>query len=408
MILKLQRKEMKNILTILSITYLFCGKIYAQEGAVSESIQIGALVPDFNINILTKEGIAKKSISDYRGKVVILEFWATYCGPCLPAMDHLAKLQSKFPKDLEVINITDEERWKVVGFLKKRPTSLAIGIDTDKSINQLFYHQLMPHTIIIDPQGYIKAITSPEEVSEEIIYLAKSGAILAVKTKAEFAVKSETATAMTPIQVEDKSFYKVAVSAYKEGIQSQINKKSDFEYEFINCTVPLMYQVLYQTTRPNPNDRACLEVSEQTKYLLDEKQQYSMTIKVPEQMKHRLGEIGMKHLEEIFAVKAKNEVRTRKVYALTTSQDTLSQTSLSRTGMDMPLKDFLKLLWSTKVVDLPIINESNTADTSIVWITDFPKEVSKVQESIQKMGFKLDPKTTETACLVLHEDKSGN
>ena len=138
---------MKNILTILSIVYLSLGKIYAQEGAVSESIQIGSLVPNFNINILTKGGIVKKNINDYRGKVVILEFWATFCGPCLPAMDHLAKLQSKFQKDLEVINITDEERWKVVSFLKKRPTFLAIGLDTDKSINQMFYHQLMPHTI---------------------------------------------------------------------------------------------------------------------------------------------------------------------------------------------------------------------------------------------------------------------
>lgn len=397
---------MKKILALFITFHIFLGKTFAQEGSVSESIQIGSLVPNFDINILTKEGTIKKNIKDYRGKVVILEFWATFCGPCLPAMDHLADLQFKFKNDLEVINITDEERWKVVNFLKKRPTFLAIGLDNDKSINQLFYHQLMPHTIIIDPQGYIKAITSPEEVTAEVIYLTKSGAILAVKTKAEFAPKSENATAMNAVQAEDKSFYKVAVSAYKEGIQSQINKKSDFEYEFINCTVPLMYQVLYQTTRPNPNDRACLEVSEQTKYLLDEKQQYSMTIKVPEPMKHRLGEIGMKHLEEIFAVKAKNENRTRKVYALTTNKDITPPTN--NVGMDMPLKDFLKLLWDTKVVDMPIVNESSTIDNSIVWVADFPKEVTKVQESIQKMGFKLEPKTTETACLVLHEDKSGN
>jgi hypothetical protein len=57
---------------------------------------------------------------------------------------------------------------------------------------------------------------------------------------------------------------------------------------------------------------------------------------------------------------------------------------------------------------MPVVNESETADTSIIWVADFPKEVSKVQESIQKLGFKLTPKTTETACLVLHEDKSNN
>lgn len=397
---------MRRILAIISIVCAFVVHTYAQEGAVSESIQLGSLVPDFDINILTKEGTTKKNIKDYRGKVVILEFWATYCGPCFPAMDHLATLQKKFPTDLEVINVTDEERWKVVNFLKKRPTLMPIAIDANKSINQLFYHQLMPHTIIIDPQGYIKAITSPEEVTEEVIYLAKSGAILAVKTKAEFATKTENATAMTVGQVEDKSFYKVAISAQKEGVQPQINKKSDFEYEFINCPVPLMYQVLYQTTRPNPNDRACLEVSEQTKHLLDEKQQYCLTVKVPESMKHRLGEIGMRNLEDIFGLKAKNENRTRKVYALSTNKEVA--VSIANTGIDMPLKDFLKLLWDTKVVDMPVVNESETADTSIIWVADFPKEASKVQEITQKLGFKLAPKTTETACLVLYDDKSDN
>ncbi len=395
----------KRLIAFISI-FIYSAPIFAQEGFVSESVQVGSLAPNFDINILTKEGTVKRNIKDYRGKVVILEFWATFCGPCMPAMDHLADLQFKFQKDLEVINVTDEERWKVVNFLKKRPTFLPIAIDTDKSINQLFYHQLMPHTVIIDPQGYIKAITSPEEVTEEVIYLAKSGAILTVKTKAEFATKSENATAMNATQADDKSFYKVAVSAFKEGVQSQINKKSDFEYEFINCTVPLMYQVLYQTTRPNPNDRACLEVSEQTRYLLEEKQQYSMTLKIPEAMKHRLGEIGMKHLEEIFGVKAKNENRTRKVYALTTNKDTA--VVATNAGMDMPLKDFLKLLWDTRVVDMPVINESGLNEASILRIAEFPKEVTKVQEIIQKMGFKLEPKTTETACLVLHDDKSNN
>lgn len=292
-------------------------------------------------------------------------------------------------------------------FSKKRPTPLLIAIDTDKSINQLFYHQLIPHTIIIDPQGYIKAITSPEEITEEIIYLAKSGAILTVKTKAEFDSKTENITGMSVSAIEDKSFFKIAISPFKEGIQSQINKKSDHEYEFINCTIPLMYQILLQTSRPNPSDKTCLEVSEQTKYLLDEKQQYSMTLRVPEQMKHRLGEIGMKQLEDIFALKTRNENRIRKVYALKNDSET-TPTSTNGFGMDMPLKDFLKLLWDTKVVDMPITNESEMSDISIIWINDFPKEVSKVQESIQKLGFKLEPKTIETACLVLHDIKSNN
>ena len=56
---------MRRVLTIVSIVCAFVLRIYAQEGAVSESIQIGSLVPDFDINILTKEGTAKKNIKAF-------------------------------------------------------------------------------------------------------------------------------------------------------------------------------------------------------------------------------------------------------------------------------------------------------------------------------------------------------
>jgi thiol-disulfide isomerase/thioredoxin len=399
--------KIKNMLLALVGIFILSIPIYAQQGAVSELVQLELLVPDFDIDVLTKDGISKRSIKDYRGKVVILEFWATYCGPCFPAMNHLETLQQKFPNDLEVINITDEERWKVINFLKKHPTSMSIAIDVDKSINHLFYHQMMPHTILIDPQGYIKAITSPEQITEETIFLAKSGAMLVVKTKAEFATKNELATAMEKTkQTADNNLYSLVVSAFEEGIQPQINKKSDVAYEFINCTIPMMYQVLYQETLPNPQNGVCLEVSEQTKHLLEEKYQYCLNIKIPRAMKQSLGEVGIKNLEEIFGLKAVIENRNRKVYALSTDKEAIAPTKNG--GMDIPLRDFLKLLWDTKVIDMPIVNESETADSSIVWIPDFPKEVSKVQESIRNLGFKLSPKTIEIACLVLYERKSTN
>jgi thiol-disulfide isomerase/thioredoxin len=397
---------MKKLLPISILFTFLLNQATAQEGMAYENVGIGSPVPDFPINIMTNEGLMKKNIKDYRGKVIILEFWATFCGPCIPATEHLEKIQRKMQKELKVFSITDEERWKVANFVNKHPTSLSVVLDVDKSLNKLFYHQFMPHTVIIDTNGIVKALTSPEEITEEIVYLARSGVDLLVKTKAEFAPAGESATALsTP--AEDKSIYKVAISQFKEGLQSQINKKSEVEYEFVNCTVPMIYQMLYQSTKPQLKERACLEVTEQTKYLLTENYQYCLSLKVPEPLKDRLGEIGMRHLEEVFAIKPKYETRTKKVYALVINKEGSKQDSLTRglPSSNIQLRDFLKLLKDTGMVDLPIVNESGLSDDTIVF-AQIPKEVGMVGESLGKLGFRLQQKTTETGCLVLHNMKS--
>ncbi len=378
---------------------------FSQEGAVSENIQVGVEVPDFEMQVLTNQGTTTTKIRDYRGKVIILEFWATYCGPCLPAMDHLAEVRNNFTDEVEVFAITDEPRSKVVNFLNTRPTSLLIALDDDKTLNRLFYHQFMPHTVIIGPDGFVKAITSPDQITKELIYMAKSGAELTVKTKAEFASSDVNDTALVQYSLEDNSFYKVIISPQVEGVQSQVNKKAANEYEFVNCTVPMMYQALYQTTLKDTDERPCLEVTQQTRYLLQENHQYCLKLKVPEKQERAIGLIGMRHLEEVFSIKPQNEMRSRNVYSLVISEpDSLSADSLAASPEGkMSLKDFISLLWETRLVDKPIINDSGLPDDTVVSI-EIPTQVYEVDRRLASIGMRLEAKTKETSCLILHED----
>lgn len=62
----------------------------------------------------------------------------------------------------------------------------------------------------------------------------------------------------------------------------------------------MMYQALYQTTLADANERQCLEVTQQTKYLLQENYQYCLKLKGPQKQESNIGLIGMRHLEEVF------------------------------------------------------------------------------------------------------------
>ena len=372
----------------------------AQETVLYDAPSIGQNIPNFNINIYSNGGTVKNKIEDYKGKVVILEFWATYCRPCIPAMDHLGELQKQFPNELKVIAVTDEDAYKVQSFLSKRPSNVLIGIDTDKSLNKIFYHQFMPHTVVIDPNGVLRAVTSPDQITSEVISKVYQGVDVAIKPKAEFA-PTEEAISNNIVPEDVKSIFKITISERREGLQSQINPKSDLEFEFVNCTIPFIYKYLYQVNNPKVADGGCLEVTEKTRYLLQQDQLYCFTIKVPSALKNQMGEIGISHLEQLFSIKPQVERRSRKVYSLVS--DAKSTFKDPNSGQYMTLKELLKTLERNGLVDLPIINDSGIKEDSVLFVERMPKEVEAVEGTLAKLGFRLQQKDRETGCVILYD-----
>jgi thiol-disulfide isomerase/thioredoxin len=394
--------------------------VFGQESMQFNAPNLGETVPDFDINILANGSTTKFNIKDFRGKVVVLEFWATYCGPCLPAMAHLDSVQKQMPNQLTVIEITDEDATKVQNFISKKPTASLVAIDgKQRTLNNLFYHQFMPHTVVIDPNGVLKAITSPDQITDEVVRMIGSGIDVSLKLKTEY---QPTDIALSSPVIQEKSLYKMAIFPYREGSQSQINKLSETEFEFVNCTLPLIYQTLYQ----NINAKACLEVTPQTRYLLqqDNDHQYCFSLSVPEKMKGRLAEIGLKYLQEFFELKVKPVKRTKKMYALQNYQK-IVDTTQTNTDTDRPvfastytvsddsanaqtqtssIKDFLKLIEDCGLSDLPIQNDSQKDSEELITFKKLPKEVSLMPDYLRKLGFQLARKDTEKECFVIYED----
>lgn len=390
----------RKLFVLLTAVMFFSAR--AQETVLYDAPAVGQVVPKFNLNILSDNGLTiKQDIESYRGKVVLLEFWATYCRPCIPAMDHLAELKKKFPDKLQVIAITDEDAHKVQAYMAKRPSNLLISLDPDKMLNKVFYHQFMPHTVVIDPNGVLKAVTSPDQITDEVILQVYKGVDVAIKPKAEFAPTEEAMSNTKPAE-EVKSLFKIVISERQEGVQAQINPKSDTECEFVNCTIPFIYKYLYQINNPKVvEDGSCLEVTEKTKYLLQQDQLYCFSIKVPEALKTKMGEIGIAHLEQLFSIKPQVEVRSRKVYSLVA--DAKSTFKDPASGQYMTLKELLKTLQRNGLVELPITNDSGVKDDTVVFVERIPKEVEAVEGTLAKIGFRLQQKDRETGCVILYD-----
>jgi peroxiredoxin/outer membrane lipoprotein-sorting protein len=116
--------------------------------------RIGTLAPEFTLRNLKGEEVR---LSDLRGKIVVLDFWATWCPPCRLSMPTLELLSRQFEdKGLMVLGIDDEDPKEQSAFLVSFGYSFSSLVDPAARVKTLYNVEGIPATILIDRQGKIK------------------------------------------------------------------------------------------------------------------------------------------------------------------------------------------------------------------------------------------------------------
>ena len=109
-------------------------------------------------------------------KLYLIDFWATWCGPCVSAKKYLGVLQKQFPEDLYIISLTQETPEVVRKFLKKHETGLAIAIDYDKETFRKYGIRSLPNSILFSADGEMLWNGHPSNLKAQDIknYLRRS------------------------------------------------------------------------------------------------------------------------------------------------------------------------------------------------------------------------------------------
>lgn len=111
-------------------------------------------------------------LGDYRDKVVVLDFWATWCAPCIRSLPKLASLIEQFPKDtVKLVAVNQEETpFTIKTFTASRDLDIAVAMDPDLKIADLFGVNTIPHTVILGTHGRVERVYegSPASLHEDI------------------------------------------------------------------------------------------------------------------------------------------------------------------------------------------------------------------------------------------------
>ncbi len=127
---------------------------HSSMGYPGESEAIGQPAPSFQLKDLDGNMV---SLEDFKGKIVMLDFWATWCGPCRMTMPELEKLQQEHPDDfvLLAINVGDDEE-EVKPYVQSRRIQTRVLLDSDRSVGQTYGTSSIPVQFIIDKDGILR------------------------------------------------------------------------------------------------------------------------------------------------------------------------------------------------------------------------------------------------------------
>ncbi len=159
--------EMKKIITLLLLIIIFFSglNVSAKEDLYSKfgvtQLKIEPLAPAFTLKNLDGKKI---NLEDYKGKAVLLNFWATWCEPCLEEMPALQKAYNTLKDEgfvVLAVSIDDDSREKNVrAFAKKFGLSFPILLDSDQKVRDKYFNNVLPTSYLINAKGKLKGFIS--------------------------------------------------------------------------------------------------------------------------------------------------------------------------------------------------------------------------------------------------------
>ena len=130
-----------------------------QQTAENIGIKKGNTAPDFELFNLDEQPV---KLSDFLGKKVILNFWATWCPPCRVEMPHMEKISKQYENDVVVLSVnlthTEKSQSGVAEFVEKFGLTFPVVLDTKGDVANTYQIVAYPTTYIIDSQGIIQEI----------------------------------------------------------------------------------------------------------------------------------------------------------------------------------------------------------------------------------------------------------
>lgn len=200
-------------------------------------LQIGDEIPDELWNLPLQvvnhpEGKETITLSEYKDKLIILDFWATWCGSCITALKKIHHIQKIFPDDVAVVAVTTQDHRQISAFDAKTDFWDEVAIPSivqDSILKNHFLHKILSHVVWISREGLVSKSSGSNQITEENINDAIRGDFTRIEAKNDILDFDRSVPLFIDAPTsQDADFnFRSLISGYLEGAPS-VSGISDF------------------------------------------------------------------------------------------------------------------------------------------------------------------------------------
>jgi thiol-disulfide isomerase/thioredoxin len=418
---------------------------YDPDAGGIDPLNVGDYVPDIEIDNVIYHTPTKVRLSDFKDKLILLDFWGTTCGSCIAALPGLDSLQKKYKDRIQVITVTKlDSKEKVISTLQRNSKTSQIKLPiviADDILHKYFPYQLVSHAVWIDKNRKLRAITGIEYVTDENIRNMLADKEISWPVKKDIPVYDYEKPLLDMPQkelVKPRFLYYSAFTGYLDGIAPPNGRKTDpanktVTVSFYNMGLLALSKIALDYKTGANLKEFILEVKDSTRIVMpggayisewNKANKYCYTITLPIHISEpETEEIVKKDLLrwlDIMGYTVKKEKRKVNCFALIRKGKTdllyskggqyindLDNTENVRALVNAPLSTFINFL-SKRLYDAPrVINETGIADQVHIDIYLTPSSLENtgiLRNELSKYGLDLVPMEKEKEMYIITEN----
>jgi len=401
--------------------------LYAQEPV--KALQVGDKVPDAfwttPRKFMVNGKVVQRNMEHFRGKLLIIDFWATFCVPCIKGMPEQERLSRLFQGEVNIVSVTADNEKLISTFYSSERNPIGrdfTSIVDDKALNRLFLHNKIPHLVWIDNQGIVKNTTEGDELSEANIKAALSGNLSLTPLN---YIYPNTVLMMNQNPKGMQSF-NLLIKGRIPGISSSTVRSNGSNTGMIIFNHPLRwtYTVLAMGEFPWFSDqRFKLDFDDVDGFnnpSLKPEDLWTVDLWVPKEKSASLKKLTMKYLNENSGYSAAVKVINTAVYKLTYSPSKATRKLKTQGGpptnlgfhkgskfINQPIANLINNIQDCAFVKYPVLN-----DTHLDFLIDLElsavKDMSGLNALLNPYGFSLVADHQELEMLVVSKTDKTN